>query len=117
MKAAELRPFQKKISLAVKAAEKAAEREVMLPQDGSIHRVAEFLVGDESASILLSLWDESIEKVQEGKTYLLENAYTTVFRGSMRLSIGKFGKILESSQGPEEVNTGNNLSEKELSNE
>ena len=117
MKVNELKPYQKKIELLVKVANKGEAREVMLQQDSSLHKVAEFLVGDETGSILLSLWNEVIEKVQEGKTYRLENAYTTVFKDSIRLNVGKYGTIEESTEGPAAVNEENNLSEKELSNE
>ena len=116
MKVVELKPDQKKISLIVKITKKEEERDVGL-QDGTLHKVAEFLVGDETASILLSLWDTAIEKVETGKTYKVENAYTTVFKHSVRLNTGKYGTIEPSTEEIGTVNTENNLSEKELSNE
>lgn len=116
MKANEIKPYQKKIGLPVKIASVGEAREVVLRQDNSLHKVADALVGDETASILLSLWDELIEKAQEGKIYMLENAYTTVFKNSIRLNIGRYGRISESKEAISEVNIGNNLSEKELDN-
>jgi replication factor A1 len=116
MKVKELKPYQKKLELIVKVLEKQEPREVMVSQDNSIHKVAEALVGDETASILLSLWDESVEKVEEGKTYRIENGYTTVFKNSIRLNTGKYGSIKESEEEIEKVDEENNLSEKELNN-
>jgi len=115
MKVKELKPMQKKLELVAKAAGKHSEREVML-QDHSMHRVAEVLVGDETGSILLSLWDENIAKVEQGKIYRIENGYTSVYKESLRLNVGKFGKIEESNESVAEVNEENNLSERELSN-
>ncbi len=117
MKVNELKPYQKKIRLLVKISSKGDPKEVMLRQDNSLHKVAEALAGDETASILLTLWDDLIERVQEGKTYRLENAYTTVFKHSIRLNVGKYGRIEESSETVAAVNEENNLSERELSNE
>ena len=116
MLAEELKPGLKGIEIGVKVASKESEGQAMV-KDGSMHKVAEFLVGDESASILLSLWDESIEKVEVGKTYCIEKAYTAMFKHSIRLNVGKFGKIFESSEAIGKVNTENNLSERELGNE
>ena len=114
MKVNELKPSQKKIELIVKVVEKSESREVMVNQNNSIHNVAEALVGDETGSILLSLWDQDIEKVEEGKTYSIENGYTTVFKHSIRLNTGKYGKIQENQEKIGSVNKDNNLSEKEL---
>ncbi|MAG22443.1 MAG: single-stranded DNA-binding protein [Candidatus Diapherotrites archaeon] len=117
MKVEEIKPLQKKISLIVKAGDTGEPREVMLRDSGEMHRVAELLVGDETASILLSLWDKNIEKIEKDRTYKIENAYTTIFKHSIRLNIGKYGSIEESAEGPARLNEENNLSEKELSNE
>ena len=114
MKVEELKPYQKKIDLIVKAIEKNDAREVVSKLDDSKHRVTEALVGDETGCILLTLWDEAIEQVEAGKTYKLENGYTQFFKNSLRLNIGRFGKFEESSDKIEEANRENNLSEKEM---
>ena len=114
MKVNELKPYQKKISLLVKIASTGEVREVVARLDNSLHKVAEALAGDETASIMLTLWDGEIDRAEKGKTYGIENAYTTVFRNSIRLNVGKYGKMEESGQQIGEVNVENNLSEKEL---
>jgi replication factor A1 len=82
-------------------------------RDGSPHRVCDALVGDETGSIYLTLWDDNIEKVNENDTLRVENGYVTLFKGNMRLNIGKYGK-LEPAKEPftGEVNTENNMSSK-----
>lgn len=56
-------------------------------------RVAEAVVSDGSGEIKLSLWNEDIEKVQQGKTIKITNGYVSEFRGEKQLSAGKFGKL------------------------
>ncbi|HLC92894.1 MAG TPA: single-stranded DNA-binding protein [archaeon] len=113
MKVSELKQEMKKIEITVKVEAKSAPHQIVLPADNMFHRVCEALVGDETGSIFLSLWDEQIENVLLGKYYKIANAYTSVYRSSLRLSTGKYGKIAV-AEGTFEVNTANNLSMKEL---
>jgi ssDNA-binding replication factor A large subunit len=36
-----------------------------------------------------------IDKVETGHAYQLNNGYTTVFKGSLRLNIGRYGSLEE----------------------
>jgi replication factor A1 len=75
--------------------------------------VRDALVGDETGSIYLTLWDDNIEKVNEDDTLRIENGYVTLFKGNMRLNIGKYGKMSAAEEPLEgEVNTENNVSSK-----
>src|SRR5512137_705183 len=82
-------------------------------RDGSPHKVSDALIGDETGVVYLTLWDDNIEKVNDGETVRIENGYVTLFKGNIRLNIGKYGK-LEPAQTPlaAEVNTENNVSSK-----
>ncbi len=113
IKVSELRPLQKKIDIVVKVEDKAQERQVTTQSDGKFHRVCEALAGDESGCILLPLWDEHVDIVQKGRYYKITNAYTSMYRGSIRLCAGKYGTI-SPVEGKFEVNTSNNLSLKEV---
>ena len=115
MKITELRPFAKKVDLTVKAVSKNEPREVTSKLHNSVHKVTEALVGDESGTVLLTLWDDTIGQVEVGKVYKISNGYTSLFKNSLRLNIGRYGKIEESTEKIEEVTEENNLSEKELS--
>ncbi|MBI4053314.1 MAG: single-stranded DNA-binding protein [Candidatus Diapherotrites archaeon] len=115
MKVSEIRPYGKKIDLTVKALKKNEEREVSSKLDGSTHKVTEALVGDETGTVLLTLWDDTIAKVEEGKSYKVTNAYASFFKNSLRVNIGRFGTIEESPETVENANEKNNLSEKEFS--
>lgn len=113
-KISELRPFQKKVELAVKVLEKNEVREVTSKLDNSNHKVTEALVGDESGVILLTLWDDMIDRVKLEKTYKVTNAYTSLFKNCLRLNIGRYGELADSEEEIAEVKKENNVSDKEF---
>lgn len=77
-------------------------------------RVCEVKVADATGSILLSLWDDQIGKIAVGDTISIQNGYISVVRNSMRLNIGKYGKMLLSEEALPEVNTEPNVSDKHV---
>jgi len=112
VKVGNLNPRSRRVSLTAKIVSTSPLREVVSRRDGSAHKVGEFLIGDETGVVFLTLWDADIEKVKEGDTVEIGNGYVTLFRGQMRLNIGKFGTLEISKTSIEEVNQENNLSEK-----
>jgi ssDNA-binding replication factor A large subunit len=112
VKIANLTPQSRRVSLTAKIVSTNPLREVVSRRDGTSHKVGEFMIADETGSVLLTLWDADIEKVKDGDTVEIGNAYVTLFRGQMRLNIGKFGTLEISKTSMETVNTENNLSEK-----
>ena len=60
----------------------------------------------------MALWDENISKVEEGSTYMLKNGYTSLFRGSIRLNVGRYGELSTSEEEIGEVNESNNVSDR-----
>lgn len=114
MRVADLRLSDKKIALRVLVLEISPTRSFPVVSDDRVHRVSKALVGDETGSIWLSLWDDAIDQVRVGKTIDLENAYTTLYKNALFLNIGRFGRIRESAVPIEKTNLKNNLSEKEL---
>ena len=77
-------------------------------------QVCEVKVADGTASILLSLWDDQIGKIAAGDSISIQNGYISVVRNSMRLNIGKYGKMLLSEEPVVEVNTELNMSDKHV---
>jgi replication factor A1 len=53
--------------------------------------VCEILIGDDTGTIYLTLWDDAINKIELGKTYLFKNLFSSEFQKSIRLNIGRFG--------------------------
>ena len=93
VKVSELTPRHKHVNLRVKVVEIATPRAVVSRRDGSTHRIADVIVGDETGIIKMTLWDEKIDMISVGDIIMLKNAYVTVFRGGMQLNIGKYGTI------------------------
>lgn len=112
MKVSELKP-RASATVTVKVL-KLGEAKQVTNKDGSLHKVSDVLVGDDTGSILMSLWDDNIGKVNENDVIDVNNGYVSVVRGSMRLTLGREGKMEKSSQTIENVNTENNLSDKKV---
>ena len=112
-KVGELTPQSRAVNVTAKVVSKSEIRDIPMGRDGSAHKVCDALVGDETGAIYLTLWDDNIEKVNENDTLRVENGYVTLFKGNMRLNIGKYGK-LDMAKEPltAEVNTENNVSNK-----
>ncbi len=112
-KVGDLTPQSKAVNVTAKVVSKTEIREIPMGRDGSPHKVSDALVGDETGVVYLTLWDDNIEKVNEGDTVRVENGYVTLFKGNIRLNIGKYGKLELAAEPLEvEVNTENNVSSK-----
>ena len=107
-----LTPQSRGVNTIVKIVSKDEIRSVT-GRDYSVRRVADALVGDETGCLYMTLWDDKIDAINEGTILSITNGYINLFRGNMRLNIGKYGsyEIVEDST-IEEVNTENNLSNK-----
>ena len=114
VKVEKLTPRMRGVNIIVKAVSKSEARTV---SEGA-HTVVDALVGDETGSVILTLWDDSISQIEEGDTAKITNGYVNLFRGNMRLNIGRYGNMEVLEESPiDEVNTENNLSEKEYEQE
>ncbi|HDH07217.1 MAG TPA: single-stranded DNA-binding protein [Thermoproteales archaeon] len=113
VKVRELNPTSRNFDIRVKVLEVGDERIITSRRDGSQHRVADALVGDETGVVKMTLWDDRIDEFREieGSTIIVRNGYIGVFRNSMRLNIGRYGKIEESEEEIEDINYENNISE------
>jgi replication factor A1 len=113
VKVGELTPASRAVNVKAKVVSKSEVRNIATGRDGAPHNVCDALVGDETGSVYLTLWDDNIEKINEGDTISVGNGYVTLFRGNMRLNIGRYGTV-EAAKEPMtgEVNTENNLSNK-----
>lgn len=111
VKVGDLNSYSRKVYTVVKVMSVAEPREVTSRSDMSTHRVAEALVGDDTGSIYMTLWDDVIDAVEEGQVLNVKDAYINLFRGSMRLNLGRYGSYDVLDEAPfEEVNLDNNLS-------
>ncbi|OIR13023.1 MAG: hypothetical protein BEU05_00410 [Marine Group III euryarchaeote CG-Bathy2] len=88
MRVDELTPRSSRISMAVKVLSMDEPRDI---ESGG--RVCEGLVGDETGTIVMSFWNEECDQVAVDATIWLKDARATLVRGSLRLSLGKFGSL------------------------
>jgi len=115
VKVGDLNSYSRRVYTVVKVVSKTEPREVTSRIDNSPHRVAEALVGDDTGSIYLTLWDDVIDEVEEGQVLDIKNAYVNLFRGSMRLNLGRYGSYEVVEDAPfDDVNLDNNLSSKQF---
>jgi len=117
IKIEKLTPSSREVNIIVKVVSKSQVRDVT-GGDYTVRRVTDALVGDETGCVYLTLWDDNIDKINEEATICITNGYVNLFRGNMRLNIGRYGsfKLLEESPITE-VNTENNLSDKRYEQE
>ena len=106
-----LKPGLRNVNVTVKVVNIGEPRSVTSRRDISVHRVAEALVGDETGCVLLTLWDDQISVLNNGDVIEVKNGYTSLFRGFLRLNIGRRGTAEKVDREIGEVNTENNLSD------
>ena len=112
-----LTPNSRGVNTIVKVVSKGEVRSVT-GRDYSVRRVADALVGDETGCIYMTLWDDKIDSINDEATLNITNGYINLFRGNMRLNIGKYGSYEVAEDSPiTEVNTENNLSDKRYEQE
>ena len=100
-----LTPQSRGVNTIVKVVSKGEVRSVT-GRDYSVRRVADALVGDETGCLYMTLWDDKIDAINEEATLSITNGYINLFRGNMRLNIGKYGSYELVEESPiEEVNT------------
>jgi replication factor A1 len=110
---AELKPQMKNVTISFKIMEMGEEREVTSRGNGESHRVLDAVVGDSTAHVAVPLWDSNIDELEIGNTYTLKNGYTGLFRGNLRLNIGKYGEVSEAEEAIDEVNMDVDMSAEE----
>lgn len=92
MKINELKAGASNVTVTAKVIQKDEPREVVTKY-GKRLSVANIVLQDESGSIPMSLWGDTINEVDVGDTVEVSNGYVNEFRGTPQLSTGKFGKI------------------------
>ncbi len=107
---ADLTPRSRVELVRFKVLEVESQREVIVKSTSRMHRVAELQVADESARVLLTVWDNDIESIETGKSYVIRNGYVNEFSHRMKLTRGRFGEILLSESPIEAVNDSRDMS-------
>ena len=101
------------IALHAKVVELDEKRVITDRSSGQEHTVMDIVIGDDTGIVTFSAWNEVIYRLEVGKTYFFDNSKTILYKGYIRLSLGKKGTISDSENSIETINNGNNLSEKQ----
>jgi replication factor A1 len=109
-----LEPGMKGVNITFKVMSTSEEQSVESFRDDGAHRVLDAVVGDSTAIVLMPFWDETIDTIKEGETYTLTNGYAGLFKGSLRLHLGKFGSIASTDAPIDKVNTELDMSTKDF---
>ena len=113
VKIGDLTQYSRKVYTVAKVISMTEEREVTSRSDMSTHRVAEALIADDTGSIYLTLWDDHLDQIEDDQILDIKDAYVNLFRGSMRLNLGRYGSYELLDETPfEDVDLDNNLSSK-----
>lgn len=110
LKVKDLTPETKSVNVTVKVVS-LGEPEAVPARGGGVRHVTEAKVGDETAMVIMSLWEKQSEGIAEGAVLRIENGYVSLVRGHMRLNVGKYGRMSPTDTDVGEVNTEENLSE------
>jgi replication factor A1 len=88
----DLRTGMNHVNLKAKILE-VAEPKPVVTRYGNKATVAKVLIGDETGTIKLCLWNGQINDVSVGDVIQIENAQASMFRGERQLSLGKRGTL------------------------
>ncbi len=115
-KVRDLTPNSKQVNVLAKVLSVGEPKEVM-GKFGDPRKVCEAVVGDDSATITLSLWNEQIGSIQKDEVVLIDNGYVSLVRGHMRLNVGRYGNLSKSTETIAEVNQSLDMSQQEFESE
>jgi replication factor A1 len=115
VKIKDLTPQSKRVDVVAKVLEVSEPKDIP-GKFGNSRKVAEATIADETASIILSLWDNQIGTIAKDDVVEIKNGYVSLVRGHMRLNVGKYGQLSKSDK-PIETSTATNMSDKEYEQE
>ena len=115
-KVRDLTPNSKQVNVLAKVLTVGEPKEVM-GKFGDPRKVCEAVVGDDTATITLSLWNEQIGTIQKDEVILVDNGYVSLVRGHMRLNVGRYGNLTKSTETIAEVNQSLDMSQQEFESE
>lgn len=98
------------VNVRFKALEIEDPRRVTSRSTGRSHQVANCVVGDESAMITLTLWNDDLDEIEIGKSFELVNGYINVYDECIHLGRGRWGEFQAADSEIVEVNRGLDMS-------
>ena len=115
-KVKDLTPSSKQVNVHAKVVNVGEAKEVM-GKYGDPRKVAEAVVGDDTAVVTLSLWNEQIGSIAKDDVVLIDNGYVSLVRGHIRLNVGRYGSMTKTPDPIDQVNTSLDMSSQEFQSE
>ena len=115
-KVRDLTPSSKQVNVHAKVVNVGEAKQVM-GKYGDPRKVAEAVIGDDTAVITLSLWNEQIGTITKDENVLIDNGYVSLVRGHMRLNVGRYGSLQKSNDEIASVNNQLDMSQQEFETE
>ncbi len=105
-----LSPRMSNVNVIFLVIDKTEPRKIVSRRNGRTDYICDALVGDETGTVIISLWNDTIDQFEVGKTYRVRNCYTGTYREELRLKIGRYSVIEESDHLIKHVNMDANVS-------
>lgn len=86
-----LKPKQSDVNVEAVVKEVSPAREFQ--KYGKPGRVANSIIEDDSGQIVLTLWNEDVDKFKEGDKIKVVNGFVNEWRGDLQLTSGRAGKL------------------------
>jgi len=112
----DLTPSSRRVNVLGKVVSVGEPKEIQT-RFGEQKSVTEVIIGDETGKVILSLWGSQADQASDGRTIYIDNGYISLVRGHMRLNVGKYGSLSDSTEEVSEVNEELDMSEKEYENQ
>lgn len=89
----DLEEGMRNVDLVARVTHKSKPRSVQSQYTNDVYTVCDATLEDDSGKVLLTLWNDDIDKVGVGDTVEIKNGYTTTFREVLQLHVGKYGTL------------------------
>ena len=94
---AQLTRTNRRVNVRFNVIKKGKTRIVTQRSIGRKHEIADCVIGDATGIVNLTLWNEDIDVIEQGRTYELQNGFINLYDECMILSKGHRGILTESS--------------------
>jgi len=115
-KVKDLTPQSKQVNVLAKVVGLSEEKEIT-SRFGEARKLVEATVGDETGTVLLTLWNDQIGQVTKDDTIFIDNGFVSLVRGHIRLNVGKYGSLAKSEELLGDVNASLDVSAVEYERE
>jgi len=115
MKICDISRATKKVNAVVKIVAFGRKINTVSKSNGKKHSLSEVLVGDQTGCIYMNLWDQPNNILNVNDYVEIKNGYISLYRGDLRLNIGRRTKFKRIIRTPfDSVNLGNNKSSSKI---